>query len=319
MPLIDSETSPECLRQRALQRLLDTTSNDGMTFQLRVLEGGLHYSGICATSDMAEFVPKLEGSSHLSGSVTPRDGQASAVRSPDHNPTIGFRRFGEDRSLTSLKASQVWREFYKPLEVSDHLRAMFYAEGEMIGYVAVLRRGGDQFTTQEQSFANDLIPKIYDDLQLARSIEQTLRNDDSMHLVLDEGWNVIYASPSAGIWLTPRRRELLRWLGQSTERRLVDGMRVATTRLESSSGGLFYATLAMASPVRQARWGELSANQQRIVDLATKGLTNEEIGQTLGISPATVKYHLCVAFDSLGVRSRAALANSTGMMQDDGE
>ncbi len=315
MQSIGSEMSPESLRARALQRLLDVISDDGMSFQLRVHDDGLYYSGVCVSSDMAECMRRFEGRPHLIGSMTPTDWSASVVRSPDGRPSTGFRRFGEDLSLKSLRESQVWREFYEPMEVTDQLRTMLYAEGELIGYVAIIRRGGEQFTTDEQSLANALIPKVYEDLQLAWSVERTLRDDDTMHLVLDERWNVVYASPSASIWLTPRRRDMLRVLGQSTERRLIDGMLVATTQLDSSSGGLSYASLTMTSLVRHARFSELSAQQQRIVELATKGFTTEEIGRTIHVSPATVKYHLCVAFNCLGVRSRAALANLDGIVR----
>jgi len=310
MQSIQSDIAPEELRERALQRLLDLTSSDGVAFQLRVQDCELFYTGLCATADVRPYARALDGQRHLDGSVTPKDQQASAVRSPHDNATAGFLRFNEDRDLRPWFESQVWQEFYQPFEITDHLRTMFYAEGELIGYLAALKRGGDRFTVAEKYAANRLIPEIYDDFQLAWSAERALRDDHSLHLILDERWNVIFASQSARIWLTARRRELLRTLGKSRERRLIDGMHVATTRLESCPGGLFYASLSLAAPVRKARWEELSENQQRIVDMATKGFTNAEIGRTLGISPATVKYHLNAAFNHLGVRSRTELVNS---------
>jgi len=310
MQYIDSDIGPEGLRKRAMQRLLDITGSDGLTFQLRVHDGALFYSGFSITSDMAEFAKSAEGRPHLDGSATPEDQTSPAVRSPYGDITEGFQRFHEDRDLTGVEESQVWQEFYQPFEISDHLRTMFYAEGELTGYLGALRRGGDRFTAAEKAAANRLIPEIYDDLQLAWSAERALRDDHSLHLILDERWNVIFASQSASVWLTARRRELLRTLGHSRERRPIDGMHLATTRLESCPGGLFYASLSMAAPVRKARWDELSENQQRIVDMATKGFTNAEIGRTLGISPATVKYHLNAAFNHLGVRSRTELVNS---------
>jgi len=314
MQSIHSDIGPEDLRKRAMQRLLDITSSDGLTFQLRTHDGVMYCSSPSATSDLVDIAQEAQGKPHLGGSATPDDSKTSVVRSPFG--TAGFLRFNEDRDLTVLGESPTWRAFYRPFEITDHLRTMFYAEGELIGYLAALRRGGDRFTAAEKDAANRLIPEIYDDLQLAWSAERALRDDDSLHLILDERWNVIFASQSASVWLTARRRELLRTLGKSSERRLIDGMHVATTRLESCPGGLFYASLSMAAPVRKARWEELSENQQRIVGMATKGFTNAEIGRTLGISPATVKYHLNAAFNHLGVRSRTALTNSAIGVQE---
>jgi DNA-binding NarL/FixJ family response regulator len=49
---------------------------------------------------------------------------------------------------------------------------------------------------------------------------------------------------------------------------------------------------------------ELSARELEVLKLMAKGLSNKEIGETLGISEATVKWHLNIIFSRLSVRDR---------------
>lgn len=52
----------------------------------------------------------------------------------------------------------------------------------------------------------------------------------------------------------------------------------------------------------------LTPAEMRVVALLSDGLTNQEIGDRLGLSPETVKTHLRHARDKVGVRDRAQLA-----------
>jgi DNA-binding CsgD family transcriptional regulator len=52
---------------------------------------------------------------------------------------------------------------------------------------------------------------------------------------------------------------------------------------------------------------ELTPQQQQIVQLAAKGLSNKEIGERLFLSPRTVGSHLYRSFPKLGVTSRGQL------------
>ncbi len=47
--------------------------------------------------------------------------------------------------------------------------------------------------------------------------------------------------------------------------------------------------------------------EQQIVRLVQQGMTNKQIGQTLGIAEDTVKKHLHRAYKKLGVRRRVLL------------
>jgi DNA-binding NarL/FixJ family response regulator len=51
----------------------------------------------------------------------------------------------------------------------------------------------------------------------------------------------------------------------------------------------------------------LSQREAQIVEMLKKGLTDKEVGQALGISPATVKTHVEHVFDKMGISRRAQL------------
>lgn len=53
---------------------------------------------------------------------------------------------------------------------------------------------------------------------------------------------------------------------------------------------------------------QLSQAERRVALLVPTGKTNMEIGQELGISPKTVKFHLTMVFKKLEVINRVQLA-----------
>ena len=80
-----------------------------------------------------------------------------------------------------------------------------------------------------------------------------------------------------------------------------------------------YAMLSstLAGKKRRAH-GLLSSRQREIVGLLERRLCNKEIGEGLGISERTVRFHLQNVFDKLGVRDRvsvAELARTTGLAE----
>ncbi|MFI9534431.1 AAA family ATPase [Nocardia fusca] len=62
-----------------------------------------------------------------------------------------------------------------------------------------------------------------------------------------------------------------------------------------------------ATDVAPSAFTELSPQQQQIVQLAARGLTNREIGEKLFLSPRTVGSHLYRVFPKLGITARAQL------------
>ncbi|MGH3226486.1 MAG: LuxR C-terminal-related transcriptional regulator, partial [Streptosporangiaceae bacterium] len=55
------------------------------------------------------------------------------------------------------------------------------------------------------------------------------------------------------------------------------------------------------------RFGQLTAQEQRIARMVLAGLSNREIGERLQVSHRTVGYHLYRMFPKLGITSRAEL------------
>ncbi len=66
---------------------------------------------------------------------------------------------------------------------------------------------------------------------------------------------------------------------------------------------------AGARPRTDARSGAaaLTASERRVADLASGGVTNRDIAQTLYVTPKTVEVHLSNAYRKLGIRSRREL------------
>ncbi|MFC8392624.1 AAA family ATPase [Streptomyces sp. NPDC057238] len=106
-------------------------------------------------------------------------------------------------------------------------------------------------------------------------------------------------------WLR-RRRRIAEARGPLTEaletfRRLSARPWIERARAESRAAGL---DVTDAAPDALA---ELSPQQQQIVRLAARGLTNREIGEKLFLSPRTVGSHLYRSFPKLGVTARSQL------------
>jgi len=56
------------------------------------------------------------------------------------------------------------------------------------------------------------------------------------------------------------------------------------------------------------RLRQLSPRERHVVELISKGLTNKEIGEQLGLTEKTVKNYLATVFDKLGISRRAQAA-----------
>jgi DNA-binding CsgD family transcriptional regulator len=54
-------------------------------------------------------------------------------------------------------------------------------------------------------------------------------------------------------------------------------------------------------------WESLTPTEAQVVELASEGLTNPQIGERMFISRATVKVHLAHVFQKLDVKTRAEL------------
>ncbi|MGX1915917.1 helix-turn-helix transcriptional regulator [Streptomyces phaeochromogenes] len=106
-------------------------------------------------------------------------------------------------------------------------------------------------------------------------------------------------------WLR-RRRRIAEARGPLTEaleifRRLGAHPWIERARAESRAAGLGVTDTAPDA------LAELSPQQQQIIHLAARGLTNREIGERLFLSPRTVSSHLYRSFPKLGITARSQL------------
>ncbi len=109
-----------------------------------------------------------------------------------------------------------------------------------------------------------------------------------------------------GEWLRRRRRiaEARPLLSAALETFQRLGARPWTERARAE---LRAAGIEAADSVVPSAFTELSPQQQQIVQLAARGLTNREIGEKLFLSPRTVGSHLYRVFPKLGITARSQL------------
>ena len=90
---------------------------------------------------------------------------------------------------------------------------------------------------------------------------------------------------------------------ESLERALQDGARL------SLQEAVAYAQRGRGERATASHgWASLSPVERRVVELASQGLSNPDIGGELFISRNTVKVYLSRAYAKLGVANRTALA-----------
>jgi DNA-binding NarL/FixJ family response regulator len=78
-----------------------------------------------------------------------------------------------------------------------------------------------------------------------------------------------------------------------------------------------FVTLSAPRAVDPERLAVLTKREREVMALVVQGLSNEEIGQRLFMSPATAKTHVSRAMLKLGARDRAqlvVLAYQTGLV-----
>jgi two-component system, NarL family, response regulator NreC len=89
----------------------------------------------------------------------------------------------------------------------------------------------------------------------------------------------------------------------SVVRRVADGERAVDPELEQA------AVMALGRFAQQAREGSeveatLTARELEILAMVSRGLTMQQVGRRLGISPRTVETHVAKLYRKLGVRTR---------------
>jgi DNA-binding CsgD family transcriptional regulator len=105
---------------------------------------------------------------------------------------------------------------------------------------------------------------------------------------------------------------------------LVQGQLHRRRRQKRATREALEQALALFEPMGAERWAQrtrdelarlgrrrqegLTASEDRVADLAVRGMSNKEIAQALFVTVHTVEVHLSHAYAKLGVRSRTQLA-----------
>ncbi len=213
----------------------------------------------------------------------------------------------------------------------EHFRRLFTAEGEPIHYhfahVAVAELVAAAVRTGHEAEAGRILGRAEKEAHDASSRSVALLHRS--HALLDhdgaeahfrealsdaatEQWPFERAQLllEYGEWLRRRRRilEARPMLVTASEvfSRLGAGPWLERTRGELRAAGIGSQPID-SEPAGPAALTMLTPQQQQIIRLVARGLTNREIGERLFISPRTVSSHLYRSYPILGISSRAQL------------
>ncbi|MFI1380337.1 AAA family ATPase [Embleya sp. NPDC020886] len=210
----------------------------------------------------------------------------------------------------------------------EQLRPVFTADGEPVHYhasypaladlaAAAVRSGhrADAASIVERSarrLGDDASPRLTALIARARALLADPEDAEPY-------FRAALADPDLEHWPFERAQTLLdraEWLRR--RRRIAEARPLLTTALETfrrlgarpwverAEGESRAAGLDVTDTAPDAL-AELSPQQQQIIRLAARGLTNREIGEKLFLSPRTVSSHLYRSFPKLGITARSQL------------
>ena len=98
-----------------------------------------------------------------------------------------------------------------------------------------------------------------------------------------------------------------------------DADSILTAVRQVAAGGKYFPKEVMELFHERSMTPDLTAREQEVLELMAKGLSNQEIGEVLSISPESAKIHLKHIFDKLGVTKRvecALVAQRRGFLKE---
>ncbi len=144
-------------------------------------------------------------------------------------------------------------------------------------------------------------------------------------VVLDSLNRVAWRSPQASRWLEDAfvQDSADAWLAQAREEgqrtlALANGQQLLARHMGSSGLGESILLLSHATPqakaARTLQQAALTPRETEVLSWLSKGKTNRDIADILGMSPRTVNKHLEHIFEKLGVETRTAAAAIAGQL-----
>jgi DNA-binding CsgD family transcriptional regulator len=217
-----------------------------------------------------------------------------------------------------LRRSRFYAEWLRVWGVEHHMGVGLNSPPWHTKIFLFDRFGGRDFSERDRAVLDLLRPhlaQLYRAAQIRRRLRQALALYESTQagvVLLEAGDRVAFASATArdlleryfcetGVrlpgllasWLRERRRA-----AAGTLLRVDAGDRSLV--VDFVGGGLLLE--------ERTRLPRLTPREREILDLVAEGKTNAEIGETLWVSPGTVRRHLENVFAKLGVHTRTAAA-----------
>lgn len=193
---------------------------------------------------------------------------------------------------------------------------------EPVGGVSLLVPGGRKgFSDAERELLRKLVPSLARSLRLAALVANGVPGLHALdHLLSSRADAVFLASPSghllaaspAGERLLLERPRLAGAVGNAVRANraaagvsLSDGIEIHVSPCSPRGGApAFMALVSPAAPVGRRR---LTSRQLELVELVAEGLTNREVAERMGLTPATVKTMLERMYRQAGVSGRVSL------------
>ncbi len=272
---------------------------------------------------MAHYLPIFER--HLADSPMAEHfmtGEGAMVTWADLDPDGRFRQ------------TALYREFYVPNGIHSQAAFLLPAPPGIVVAFAMNRDGAD-FEPRERALVEELRPYL---TNLYRLVTQAEAGRAREAALADDGWSVVLVDDTG---LVVDTNPVAQRMGKAAGFDLSVGSRLGDQALWSQfaeHSNDLWATARMGSPApmpapvpfeaRLVRFGVgphlvwlrepssvtleharsfgLTRRQAEIALHLVDGLTNDQIARKLGIAAGTVRKHLEVVFDKLGVPSRAA-------------
>lgn len=238
-------------------------------------------------------------------------------------------------------ASARFADFFRPLGVTDELRATFVSNASCWGVSTFLRTGAVPFSAADVRFIFSLAPHIGGALRRLAWVADAVKvpNFTPAIVVLDDRDRIVEATADATAWLAE-----LKLMGPRVERAVPvvvsvvaqqarlqapmplpagDFHRVRTTggnwvslrgaRLKGSRARVERVAVVIEPAPRDEvadfllTGYRLSARERQIALLLAHGRASKDVADFLCVSPHTVRDHVKKVFEKLGVHTRAEL------------
>ncbi len=223
---------------------------------------------------------------------------------------------------TQLWPTRIYRRCHEPAGIHDQLRLVVYHDGCFAGWIGVLRvRGEPPFTRADLRRVSPLADALSDAMIAAERTERAGTPEEGSDLVLSPDGAVELAS-EGGCRLLDRpgtRDELRAWVrgvdaAEPGRALLIGGHRARWTRLHGAGRVRYLVNLEPVAPLRLHPTFALSRTQREIATLAAEGATVGEIANQKDMAEATVRTHVRLVYERLGVSTRVELSRALSDM-----